>query len=113
MKLLHFEGASDDTFGEYKSLNDDWDNCASGEPIEWLVTSGEESLIVFGQYCPNSATGWMIGVARANEDDDTHLPDWPMRFERGRREYSPRLVIEAPDDVAMRCLQNMGDRDDG
>jgi hypothetical protein len=54
---------------------------------------------VFGQYCPGAADGWLIGVARCdpNNDDDQHMPDWPMRFERGERSYSPSLVIEAPD----------------
>jgi hypothetical protein len=104
--VLHFEGGSDDTFGEYNTLSDDYDNCASGKPIRWLVTAPDgESLIVFGQFCPNPAMGWMIGVARADEDDDTALPKWPMRFERGEREYSPRLVIEAPDGVKIRCLE--------
>ena len=100
--LLRFEGHSDDTFGEYYSFNDDYDNCASGEPIVFKVASPDgESLLVIGQYCPGKATGWMIGVARVDEDDDKPIPNWPMYFELGERPYSPRLVIRAPDGCAM------------
>jgi hypothetical protein len=37
MPTLRFEGYSDDTFGEYAHTNNDYDNCASGESIEFLV----------------------------------------------------------------------------
>jgi len=50
----------------------------------------------------------LIGVARAaalNGDDDQTIAPWPMRFEKGGRPYSPRLVIEAPDDAQIDCLQ--------
>ena len=104
---LKFEGCSDDTFGEYKSLNDDWDNCASGKPIQWVVIAPNgDSLIVVGQYCPGAATGWLIGVTRADEDDDKPLPDWPMYFERGEREYSPALIIDAPEGCIMQHINN-------
>ncbi len=99
MKTLHFEGHSDDTFGEYNVTNEDHDNCANGKPIWFLVKAGDDELFVVGQYCPFDATGWMIGVAKSDEDDEAPMPDWPMRFERSSRGYSPRLVIEAPDDV--------------
>ena len=109
MKTLHFEGASDDTFGETHEFRDDYDNCASGRPIRYLVSAGSESLLVVGQYCPEPATGWLIGVARADEDDDRPLPSWPMRIEHGERPYTPRLVIEAPDGVVIRCLEREDD----
>lgn len=107
MKTLHFEGSSDDTFGMTQdSRADDFDNCASGEPIDWLLQSSEGSMIVRGQYCPPGFGGWVIGVGRSDiVDDDTPLPNWPMRFEHGAREYSPRLVIEVPDDTTWVCLQ--------
>ncbi len=37
MPILRFEGYSDDTFGEVAHFKDDYDNCASGKPIEYLV----------------------------------------------------------------------------
>ena len=104
MPALRFEGFSDDTFGEYAHTNDDYDNCASGKPIVWLVQAGSEKLLVSGQYAPGSATGWLIGVA-PHDDDDNPLPQWPMRLERGDRPYSPALVIEAPEGVTLKCLQ--------
>jgi len=103
MKTLRFEGYSDDTFGEL-TTREDYDNCASGEPIIFKVWSGQanDGLYVFGQYCPGPLTGWMIGVGRLNDDDDQHMPDWPIRLQSGidrDRSYSPQLIIDAPDDV--------------
>lgn len=124
MKTLWFEGSSDDTFGltrcgDDTSRCDDYDNCASGKPIEWRVWSPEtdDSLIVTGQYAPGTSEGWLIGIAPApHVDGEEHnIPTWPIRFERGGREYSPRLVIEAPDDVQVDCLTRLaaGEDDNG
>ena len=101
---LEFEGQSDDTFGEYAVFGDDYDNCASGEPIEWLVSNGEDSLIVVGQYSVGGRGGWMIGVQPHDpEDDDRGVPDWPICFEPNG--YRGRLVIEVPGEATIRCLQ--------
>lgn len=105
MKTLRFEGYSDDTFGE-STTREVYDNCASGRPIIFKVWSAKanDGLYVVGQYCPGPLTGWMIGVGRLNEDDDEHMPDWPIRFQSGldqQRTYSPQLIIEAPDDVTV------------
>ena len=110
MPTLRFEGHSDDTFGEYGLTNDDYDNCASGKPIEYLVLDPATRLavVVVGQHCPGSATGWMIGAAPST-DDWERVPDWPMRFEPNG--YENRLVIEAPAGVAVRCLTR--ERGDG
>lgn len=107
MPTLRFEGYSDDTFGEYAHTNDDYDNCASGEPIEYQVFDPvkEIGIVVIGQHCPGSAMGWMIGVAVCqppSTDDETCVPDWPMQFEPNG--YENRLVIEAPEGVVVRCL---------
>lgn len=103
---LRFEGYSDDTFGEYAHTKDDFDNCASGDPIEYLVTAPDGSaLLVVGQYAAGNASGWIIGVAPHDPSgDDKPMPDWPMRFARGDRPYSPALLIEAPDGVNVKCL---------
>ena len=74
MPVLKFEGYSDDTFGEYAHTSDDFDNCASGSPIVYKVSANNESLLVVGQHCPDTATGWMIGIARADEDNDKPIP---------------------------------------
>jgi hypothetical protein len=110
MKTLRFEGCSDDTFGEYGVTNEDYDNCASGKPIEFFVSAGDDCMVVVGQYCPGQCGGWLIGVShyKATDADEHHLPEWPMRFERGARPYSPALIIEAPDDVEIRCLTTEG-----
>lgn len=99
-KTLRFEGYSDDTFGEV-TTRDDVDNAASGNPIMFRVQSPStlDSLLVFGQYCPGPATGWVIGVGGVA--GDVHLPLWPMRFDRSERPYSPALLIDVPDDATV------------
>lgn len=105
MKTLRFEGYGDDTFGEW-TTGTDHDNCANGEPIVFLVASAKGGACsVYGHYCPDGASGWMIGVARHDDDDDTAMPAWPMRIEHGRMPYSPALLIEAPDDVTVTLLR--------
>jgi hypothetical protein len=110
MKTLRFEGSSDDTFGEM-TTREDYDNCASGEPIIFKVFSkaADEGFYVVGQYCPGPLTGWMIGVGRHHEDDDAHMPAWPMRIEQSLGKhptpYSPTLIIEAPDDVTVEHVE--------
>ena len=105
MPTLLFEGYSDDTFGEYRHTNDDYDNCASGKPIEFLVQDPAtgNGVVVSGQHCPDSCTGWMIGVGPyqpINENDC--LPDWPMRNHFNGNCYG--LLIEVPEGVVVRCL---------
>lgn len=106
MKTLRFEDYSDDTFGEYGVTNEDYDNAASGKPIAFLVSASEGSMVVVGQYCPGPCGGWLIGVASHDPDcDDTPLPPWPMRIERGERPYTPSLLIECPDDVTVTHIE--------
>lgn len=105
-KRLTFQGYSDDTFAcEGPGIDVDHDNCASGKPIYMLVKrpNSTEGLIVSGQYAPGPAAGWIIGVAPADWGvDEHHIPDWPMRFARTDREYSPMLLVDAPDDIVVR-----------
>jgi len=105
MKRLIFEGHSDDTFGEYGVTHDDYDNCASGNPIIWEVRGDGTGLLVHGQYgCgkwPQRVPGcWVIGV----QPFEDNWCGWPMRFELADNGYSPRLIIDAPDDVTIDCL---------
>lgn len=115
MPTLRFEGYSDDTFGEVLHTKDDYDNCASGKPIEYLVTDPATGLaiVVTGQHCPGNSGSWLIGVANHDPDSkDRDFPRWPMRIEAQdyRNGFQPSLVIEAPEGVTLRCLQR-GDSD--
>lgn len=121
MPILRFEGYSDDTFGEVQHFKDDYDNCASGKPIEYLVLGpaidGQPQLciIVTGQHCPGNSGSWLIGVANHDPDsEDRDFPRWPMRIEAQdyRNGFQPSLVIEAPDGVTIKCLQRSGDDED-
>ena len=109
MKTLIFGGYSDDTFGEITPRGDDYDNCASGAPIEWLLESASagQAMLVVGQFCPGHAGGWLVGVSTWDPSaDDVPLPDWPMRLRpRPDVPYSPALEIDVPDDIIIRCLQ--------
>ncbi|MFT3806060.1 hypothetical protein [Arenimonas sp.] len=114
MKTLQFSGYSDDTFGEISPRGDDYDNCASGKPIEWVVESASEAnaLLVVGQHCPGNARGWLIGVSPYDpKDNEAEPPAWPIRMKPGEREYSLVLEIDAPDDATIRCLQRTDDDD--
>jgi hypothetical protein len=111
MPTLRFEGYSDDTFGEYAHTNNDYDNCASGESIEFLVEDPSTgfALIVTGQHCPGNSFGWLIGVSNGNTK--LPFPSWPMKFQPQKFQpqeepffADPCLVIEAPDGVLLRCL---------
>jgi len=103
MMPLRFHGYSDDTFGEYASTNDDFDNCASGDPIVWRVTAPDGAgLFVWGLYsfreAPKAVPGcWVVGVQQL--DEDVSIPPWPMRFG-----YSASLVIEAPEGTKVVCM---------
>ena len=114
MPTLRFEGYSDDTFGEVDHFKDDYDNCANGEPIEYLVEHPETGLglVVTGQHCPGNSGSWMIGVANHDPQfDDRDFPRWPIRMEAQdyRNGFQPSLVIDAPDGVTIRCLQKESD----
>ena len=105
MKTLTFYGCSDDTFGEYTTFKDDFDNCASGRPIEWLVDAPGGAVLVTGQYGETNAC-WSIKVTPYG-GHELELPDWPMTIRKGSEDecsYSPTLEIQAPDEVTIRCL---------
>lgn len=109
MKRLEFSGYSDDTFG-YQA--DDYDNCASGQPIDWLITAPSVSggLIVSGQHSrtvhPGFGITWQIGVAAYDPDcDDLPIPSWAISIDnQGHTPYSPRLCVTVPDDAIVICL---------
>lgn len=108
MNPLRFHGNSDDTFGEYGRRSIDHDNCASGDPIRFLVKSGKDSLIVSGQYGVGPGATWTVGVEQV--DDERPLPPWPIRLRacRGCDEcgYSPTLEIDAPDGASVTLVKD-------
>lgn len=105
-KTLRFQGYSDDTFDCYGlGIDVDYDNGGNGKPVFMRVDGTGGSLVVRGQYAEGPCGGWSIAVAPADYGaDEFHIPEWPMRFERSDREYSPRLIIEAPDDVKVTLI---------
>jgi len=108
MKLLKFEGYSDDTFAcTGPGIDVDYATCASGKPVAMLVASPKHAggIVVVGQFCPGHADGWLIGVSNHDpRHDDVPIPEWPIRIERSEAGYSPCLIIEAPDDVTVKLL---------
>lgn len=110
MPVLRFEGHSDDTFGEVSHFHDDYDNYASGKPIEYLVECEgvDGGIVVTGQHCPNNSGSWLIGVANHDPDySDRAMPNWPIQIvpQDGKYGFSPALIIEVPDGVKIKCLQ--------
>ena len=116
MKQLTFQGYSDDTFScTGPGIDVDDDDCARQTQCAIRVVGEGGSLLVIGQYVPHEmASGWGITVAPyADEPDDEPMPDWPMRFVRGERGYSPVLQIDAPDDVQVTLLPEGDEEADG
>lgn len=107
--ILRFEGHSDDTFGEYASTSDDFDNCADGSPIVFKVSSPDGAgLFVWGLYnahrSPVATPGcWVIGVQQL--DEDITIPSWPMKFDITKRGYSPTLTIDAPEGTKVEVVR--------
>jgi hypothetical protein len=110
MKLLRFEGYSDDTFAcTGPGIDVDFDTCASGAPVYMRVEALNESMIVCGQYAPGPVAGWIIGVGPDDgETDDKPIPTWRVCTVRSGRDYSPLLLIEAPDDVKVSLIDHKG-----
>lgn len=114
--IYKFSGGSDDTFGEYHEIGDDYDNCANGKPIRWKIWSDSQraGLIVIGQYCPYGSHGWMIGVAPIGLDCDDaacfRAMGWGLSFQQNETTpYSPLLVIaNPPSDCEVVCLEREG-----
>lgn len=108
MKTLGFYGASDDLFLADVDGKCVEELCNSGadEAMAYLVKAGTESLVVVGIYAPAPVGGtWVVGVTLYAEG--FALPPWPMRFisenpdGTNKLPYSPRLIIEAPDNVTI------------
>lgn len=113
MPVLRFEGDSDDRFGEVEFFDHQFDNCGNGQAVEYLVlgpqvdAQPQEGLVVSGQF-GRHGSGWSVSVTNYDpEGVDAAMPRWPMRIEpqHYRNGFQPSLVIEAPDGVSIRCLQ--------
>lgn len=101
---FRFEGYSDDVFAELNS-GIEQDNCATNTPIIFLIESKQtgESMYVVGHYHLNPNGCWTIGISPVNED--SKMPEWPIRMTDGDRPYSPALIIQAPGDAILRPLE--------
>lgn len=106
MKTFRFQGYSDDTFGEYEQTNDDYDNCGSGTPINFVLQdSSGAGVVVTGCYCNesiNKGDGWMIGVAALDEDHS--VKDWSFELNPSHEGYRNSLTVIAPDSTKLTCL---------
>ena len=105
MKTFKFAGYSDDTFGEFEVTNNFFDNCSTGEPIQYeLKTPEGVGVVITGMYSNsiNKGDGWMIGVNVIDE----HKPviDWRFRLEPSYERYQNLLIVEAPVNSELTCL---------
>lgn len=108
MKEYRFEGYSDDIFGEYGVTNESYDNCASGEPIQFKIeTPKGVGVIVTGTYGNpiNKGHCWMIGVEAINENKP--VSDWTFELKPSHKNYCNLLVVKAPDDAELTCLNEI------
>lgn len=101
MKTLKFRGYSDDTFGEYNITGTDVDNCASGNPIQCVVATESETIVVTGQYSRHRNDNWDVGVSFGVSllDKLNNASNFTMRiyFE----DYSTVLEVDVPDDFTL------------
>ena len=109
MKTLYIYGYSDDLIEIEGGMDDEVDTYDRVRSITLLSPEGE-GLKVYAEYAPRAvgAAVWMIGVAPLDEGKD--LPNWEMRYLTAANGYSPKLVIDAPDDVV---VEYDGDDEDG
>jgi len=114
MVELRFNGSSDDTFGyeRYDSphandTGDDHDDCATGTLRAYSVVSGNDGMVVTGQYAPIPVPDgtWVIGITLLEEDKE--LPDWPMEWTLSDMGYSPELRLICPDDIVVTLLNKI------
>lgn len=99
---LYFSGSSDDNFGwEADSGYGDEIGCY-GTPgwFKAQVPNGD-GLMVFAHYTPKGCPDgtWVLGVTLLAENRP--LPDWPISYATAENGYSPVLVVDAPEDVAI------------
>jgi hypothetical protein len=97
MKTLKFYGASDDTaICEWKGGDVDHDDCANGSLRGFLVTDGDDKLVVYLQYAAYGGC-WMVGIAQHDEED--RWAPWPMRW--GAERYTTTLELDVPDSATV------------
>jgi hypothetical protein len=107
MKEFKFEGYSDDTFGEYAETSDDYDNCANDTPIRYkLSTPDGTGVIVTGRYSPDDSGCWEIGVHAISEEKQV---DWKISMNPSHAKYCNQLIVIAPDDAELVCLNRCED----
>lgn len=105
MATITIYGASDDLVeveihGKYGQEGFELDAYDRGKTICLTIPDGT-GMRVYAEYSPTDLGGgvWMIGVAQLGEDQP--IPDWPMKYRTAKNGYSPMLIIEAPEDIAV------------
>jgi hypothetical protein len=111
MKQFKFESYSDDTFGEYGITDDDFNSCADDTPISYkLSTPDGTGIIVTGRFSPDTDVSgcWEIGV---HAIDDEKPVDWKISMNLAQKAYRNQLIVIAPDDAELICLNRCDDSD--
>ena len=111
MKQFIFQGYSDDTFAECKQTNYECYNGGSGSPIWYeLKTPDGAGIVVMGIYDIdiNKGDGWLIGVSTIDEDK---IVDWEIKTNVSHGGYCNQLIVRAPENAKLRCLNRSDDVD--
>lgn len=104
---LHFSGYSESTFGEYGVTKTSFQYYASQGPIQCLIETENDQLLVIGRYVSRrthiSNNCWMIGISTI---ENQKMPDWPIRYGKGKCPYSPTLTIDVPEHCKLTWYMN-------
>ena len=105
VKRYLFEGYSDDIIGEYGITNIEHDDFGEQSTREFtVVRPNGEGVSITGVYCDNGV--WNIGMALIDAEKPLNA-DWYIYFEPNEEAaYRNRLVVVAPDDARLRCLNS-------
>lgn len=104
MKEIRFTGYSDDILDISGAFSDEISAFDETVIVGLSSESEDAQLSVFATYAPkvrggNQVSCWVIGVQ--NADEGVHIPEWDIKVVQCSCEYSPTLVVTAPDDVKL------------
>lgn len=103
MKEYRFEGHSDNIFVEYGVTNQECGNWEKDKPIQYEIKTPEGvGVIVTGIYKRHC---WMIGVEAISENKS--VSDWTFELKPSHKNYCNLLVVKAPDDAELTCLNEV------
>jgi len=107
-QIFIFEGASENTFGEYNITRDKYCSSASGEPIQYELRDPHtgHGVVVTGLFNDrhkiNNTDCWMIGVSAIEDGND--LTFWTFDLRPGHLGNRNQLIVTAPLGAKLRCL---------